>query len=117
LTIFDMLELLETEVVSLRAQNLELRLAIDRQSVNGGTRKGGKRASATKKKAKRKTAGTSRKTKAAGAGTVNGTGEQMDAPAHANPGDPQPEAHPLGKRKALGKSLLQLRKVAAPRQL
>jgi hypothetical protein len=95
LTILEMLDRLEAEVVSLRARNRQLQLAIE----NGAKRTTSKRSTKKKKsKPPKKSKRTPKK------------GEQLQLPAVSDVQPDQKEQRVLGKRQALGRSILQLRK-------
>ncbi len=102
-----MLELLDAEIVGLRARNGELQIALERRDqTNAGP------ASPKKKRpAKKKRSGKASKKQPVK------KGEQLSLPALAEEVKPEQEARPVGKRLALGKSLVQLRRVSAPRPL
>lgn len=119
MTIFEMLEKLETEIVSLQARYQDLATALQHAQANGN----GSVAPATKKK--RTSAGTKRKVakkraerKPARKGpAIRDSAEaaqlELPVPGAAAPSAEQTPARPLGKRQALGKSLIQLRKMSA----
>jgi hypothetical protein len=108
LTIFEMLELLETEIVALRARTHELQLALQaREQLPVAPASGKKKKRPAKKKAKRKVAAKKAAKK----------DEQLSLPALAEETKPEQDSRPLGKRVALGKSLVQLRRVSAARPL
>lgn len=102
LTVLDMLDVLEGEIVLLRKQNESLSAALsnaDHQLASSSAeprtaRRAGKRTPKRKAAKRRKTTGSKSKKMAPAAG----------------PGTPPKEDRVLGKRQALGKSLLQLRK-------
>jgi hypothetical protein len=106
LTIFEMLELLDTEIVGLRARNRELQIALERREQTSAAPASPKKKRTAKKKSNRK---ASRKQPVK-------KGEQLSLPALTEEVKAAQEARPVGKRLALGKSLVQLRRVA-PRPL
>jgi hypothetical protein len=90
-----MLDQLEAEVVSLRARNRQLQLAIEN---------GAKRSPATRAR-KKKTSKTAKKSK-----RTKKKEEQLQLPAVLDAQPDQKQERVLGKRQALGRSILQLRK-------
>lgn len=118
MTIFEMLEKLETEIVSLQARYQDLASSVGNLQANGngqhpGSRKrgSGRKKSVVKAKADEKPG----KRKAKPPTPVQAF-EQLELPADeviANqPAEGQP-GRALGKRQALGKSIIQLRKMSA----
>jgi hypothetical protein len=106
LTVLDMLDVLETEIGLLRGQNQSLTAALSNARDQGEIRLGTppKKRRAGARKTKKKTPKRRR------ASAPERTGTPMQ-------GDPATkEDRVLGKRQALGKSLLQLRRVAAAPQ-
>ena len=106
LTVLDMLDVLETEIGLLRGQNQSLTAALSNARDQGEIRLGTppKKRRAGARKTKKKTPKRRR------ASAPERTGTPMQ-------GDPATkEDRVLGKRQALGKSLLQLRGVAAAPQ-
>ncbi|MDQ2949407.1 MAG: hypothetical protein M3Y27_26295 [Acidobacteriota bacterium] len=98
LTIFDMVDLLETEIAALRVRNQELQLAIEQQrQIDAAATAVKKRKAPVKKKTTK--------------------GQQLPLPTIEEEAKPEQETRTLGKRLALGKSLVQLRRVSAPRTL
>jgi hypothetical protein len=107
LTIFEMLERLETEIVSLQMRYRNLASSLEHQQQNGSTRPvtAPKRKVARKKKPVKVAAKRSKRKEEP---------TQMELPV--SEAAPAGEEHPeraLGKRQALGRSLLQLRKMSA----
>jgi hypothetical protein len=110
LTIVDMLELLEREIVALRTRSRELQVALERRGQIESLPASPKKRKTARNKRSRKTA--SNKTKGSKL-----KGEQLSLPALEDESKPEQETRQLGKRQALGKSLIQLRRTAAPRPL
>jgi hypothetical protein len=119
LTIFEMLEKLETEIVFLRTRCQDLASSLERAHSDGV----GQHAAAPKplpaprKKSKKKPArasGKRSKPKAATAVRAAKSQQQLElgAPDAGQPGEEQ-TGRRVGKRQALGKSLVQLRKMSA----
>ncbi len=108
MTIFEMLELLDTEIVGLRARNRELQIALERLEQTGAAPASPKKKTA--KKAKKKSRKATRKQPLK-------KEEQLSLPTLNAEVKPEQEARPVGKRLALGKSLVQLRRASAPRPL
>jgi hypothetical protein len=103
LTVLDMLDVLETEIGLLRGQNQSLAAALSHARDQGETplgtpkkRRAGARKTKKKRTPKRRTASTP---------------ERAGTPMEGDPATKDDRV--LGKRQALGKSLLQLRRVTA----
>ena len=111
MTIVEMLEILETEIVSLRARNLQLQTSLEQ-----GSRNGEKSASASRSRrvAKKKPRGK-KKAAASLPKPKHDEVQQLELTAQENLPATEQSARTLGKRQALGKSLLQLRKMSALR--
>ena len=105
MTILEMLELLETEIISLRARNEELQLTL-RHSENDRTTTVKRSRGTSQKKGQKKVAPRrpSAKDKKTGKQITN---VQLELPV---PEEAAPQTRSIGKRQALGKSILQLRK-------
>jgi hypothetical protein len=107
LTVLDMLDVLETEIGLLRGQNQSLTAALsnarDQGEIRLGTPPKKRRAGARKTKKKK----TPKRPRASAL-------ERAGAPIQGDPATKEDRV--LGKRQALGKSLLQLRRVAAAPQ-
>lgn len=118
MTIFEMLEKLETEIVFLRARCQDLASSLERVPSDGVVQHATapKRAPAPRKKRKKpaKAAGKRSKPKAAAPVKTAASQQQLELPVSdaARSGDEQPGRY-VGKRQALGKSLVQLRKMSA----
>jgi hypothetical protein len=111
LTIVEMLEILETEILSLRARNLQLQTSLTQGHRNGEESVAGnrsRRAAKKKSRGKKKAGASSQKPK-------RGDTQQLELTAQENLPATEAPVRTLGKRQALGKSLLQLRKMSATR--
>ena len=111
MTIVEMLEILETEILSLRARNLQLQTSLTQGHRNGEESVADNRSRRTAKK-------KSRGKKKAGASTRTSKrveAQQLELTAQENLPATEAPVRTLGKRQALGKSLLQLRKMSAAR--
>lgn len=114
MTIFEMLEKLETEIVSLRTRYMDLARSPDQARPNGN----GRPAAAPKKpsargKTTRPNAKAKRKKALKAARPAKGPAfQQLELPVAESAAAEEP-ARVLGKRQALGKSLVQLRKMSA----
>jgi hypothetical protein len=108
-TIFELLDRLETEIVSLRSQNLELRTSLHTVEGNGVSHSIERKRSSKKKSIKRSSASAKKKSAAA-----QKTIKQLELPVDANGAHDGEPKRSLGKRQALGKSLLQFRKTSSP---
>jgi hypothetical protein len=121
LTIFEMLEKLETEIVFLRTRCQDLASSLERAHSDGAAQRAvaaaPKPITAPRKKSKKKPArapGRRSKPKAATTARAANSQQQLElgAPDAARPGEEQ-TGRRVGKRQALGKSLVQLRKMSA----
>ena len=108
MTLLDMLDRLEAEIASLRIRNRQMEASlrkVDLRSTPAGARQERrKRASKSKKKKKGKSASPREK-----------NDRQLALPVASDPNSAPPEGRSLGKRQALGKSLVQLRRISSPR--
>lgn len=111
MTIFEMLEKLETEIISLRTRCETLAAPLSHPSPNGDSGRPAKKPGARKKKRSKKVAARSGRKAEASSENVS---EQLELQVAAEPASTaeQPE-RVLGKRQALGRSLVQLRKMSA----
>lgn len=117
MTIFEMLEKLETEIVSLQTRYQDLAKALQHAGSNGNGNvvdkpKRARKAIQKKKKAK-SAAKKNTVRKRAGSATAHESA-QLELPVNEPASESAAQANRvLGKRQALGKSLLQLRKMSA----
>ena len=111
-TIFELLDRLETEIVSLRSQNLELRTSLYVGKANGIAPSRVERKPSSNKKVVKRSAAKAKKKKKP---VSQKSGKQLELPVQAN-GDGDAKRS-LGKRQALGKSLLQFRKKSSPHEV
>ena len=103
-----MLDRLEAEIASLRVRNRQMEASLRkidlRGSAAGARQQGRKKAFQSKKKKKAKSAPSRRK-----------NDRQLALPVAPDPNSAQSEGRSLGKRQALGKSLVQLRRISSSR--
>jgi hypothetical protein len=116
LTIFEMLEKLETEIVSLQTRYQDLASALQHPAANGNGNAAEKQ-KRPRKQAKKKTGKSAKANKARKRGGASETARdfaQLELPVNeAGSEEAQQASRVLGKRQALGKSLVQLRKMSA----
>ncbi len=116
LTIFEMLETLETEIVSLRTRNLELRASLSDSQSNGTPLVEKQRPQVAPERAPREKK-RSGKTKQKPRPKAKKSAKKVQQLELAESADTSLEnqSRTVGKRQALGRSLLQLRKMSPTR--
>jgi hypothetical protein len=117
LTIFEMLEKLETEIVSLQTRYRDLANALQHPAANGNgivVEKQQRARKPVKKKKPLKSASKKNIARVRGASAGAHDFAQLELPvSESGTEDTQQGGRVLGKRQALGKSLVQLRKMSA----